>query len=74
MRPRSIERGKSSAVGFGIGTAAYENALGDEPHRCLDSGFRALLATEPSTEFTQLWAADMHRYQVRFPQPQESYT
>jgi hypothetical protein len=55
-------------------TAAYEDTLGDEPHRCLDLGFRALLATEPSTEFTQLWAADMHRYQVRFPKPQESYT
>ena len=55
-------------------TAAYENALGDEPHRCLDLGFRALLATEPSTEFTQLWAADMHRYPFRFPKPQENYT
>lgn len=55
-------------------TAAYEDALGDEPHRCLDSGFRELLATEPPTEFTQLWAADMHRYQVRFSKPQENYT
>jgi len=52
----------------------YEDALGDEPHRQRDSEFRALLATEPPYEFTQQWAADMHRYQVRFPKPQESYT
>jgi hypothetical protein len=49
----------------------YEDALGDEPHRHLDSEFRALLATEPPYEFTQQWAADMHRYQVRFSVPLE---
>jgi hypothetical protein len=53
---------------------AYEDALGDEPHRHLDWSFRALVATAPPIEFTQQWAADMHRYQVRFPKPQESYT
>lgn len=55
-----------------IGT--YEDALGDEPHRHLDTSFRALVDSAPPTEFTQHWAADMNRYQVRFPKPQESYT
>jgi hypothetical protein len=53
--------------------AAYEDVLGDEPHRCLDMGFRALLASEPPIEFTQHWAADMNRYQFRFPITQEDY-
>lgn len=55
-----------------IGT--YEDALGDEPHRHLDASVRAFVAIAPPIEFTQQWAADMHRYQVRFPKPQESYT
>jgi len=48
--------------------------LGDEPHRHLDTSFRALVTSAPPIEFTQQWAADMHRYQVRFTNPQESYT
>jgi hypothetical protein len=54
-----------SPIGF------YEDALGDEPHRHLETPLSGLLAIAPDVEFTQQWSADMDRYDSRFPTPKE---
>lgn len=53
---------------YGISHASdYEDALGDEPARCVDMLFREINAMEAPPEFSQLWASDYVSYHVRFP-------
>lgn len=40
----------------------YQQALGHEPEHCVEMFFRDILATQPPSEFTALWADDMQRH------------
>ncbi len=44
-------------------TESYLDAIGDEPARLATATFREIEAVEPPAAFTQLWAADLARFQ-----------
>ena len=64
VRPAAICGGRR----YGLSHASdYQDALGDEPTRCLGMSFRAIAATPPPASFSRLWQEDVVLYYRRFP-------
>jgi hypothetical protein len=71
---------RASLAGVGIASAAicaghryrlshaseYQEALGDEPQRCVGMLFRDIAATDPPLAFRTLWATDFVAYHDHF--------
>ena len=71
---------RASLAGVGIASAAicaghryrlshaseYQEAIGDEPQRCVGMLFRDIAATDPPLAFRTLWATDFVAYHDRF--------